>query len=77
MNYIASPEPNAETFAIIELVCLLFSFSDPTSFVMSLLLISCHISASDSSGLIFSFHFSVLSPFVDHKLLLILHIFVQ
>lgn len=61
----------------IELLCLLFCFSDPPCFRRSHLSFLANISASDSSALSFSLHLSLFSPFVDHKLLVILPIFVQ
>lgn len=60
----------------IELLCLLFCFSDPPCFRRSHLSFLANISASDSSALSFSLHLSLFSPFVDHKLLVILPIFV-
>lgn len=61
----------------IELLCLLFCFSDPPCFRRSQLSFLVNISASDSSALSFSLHLSLFLPFVDHKLLVILPIFVQ
>ena len=72
-----APKVNADTFVFIELLCLLFCFSDPPCFRRSHLSFLANISASDSSALSFSLHLSLFSPFVDHKLLVILPIFVQ
>lgn len=72
-----TPKVNADTFVFIELLCLLFCFSDPPCFRRSHLSFLANISASDSSALSFSLHLSLFSPFVDHKLLVILPIFVQ